>query len=118
MTQTPTEAAECVALASWLDRHEICYTHVPMGSSRSKQAGAVLKRMGAKAGVPDYLIFDCPNRPNWGVALEMKRRTGGRVDPLQRAWLAKLEQRGWLPIVAYGAEDAIEQLKSLGYGTD
>ncbi len=127
---TPTEHAECIALAKWLDRHGICYTHVPLGGTDAA-AGSRARAIGAKRGVPDYLIFDRPplrdamssSRPRTahiyvthGVALEMKRRTGGRVSSAQEEWLRRLSHRGWVPIVAKGAGHAVEQLVALGYG--
>jgi hypothetical protein len=118
-TPVPSEYQECVALAQWLDRHGIVYTHVPMGGLRDRKSAAKLKRMGAKAGVPDYLIFSSPpllwTQIN-GVAIEMKRRAGGTMTVPQRSWLADLGALGWWCMVARGAEDAIERLRSLGYG--
>ena len=128
MIDTPTEHAECIALAKWLDRHGVCYTHVPMGGTDAA-AGSRARAIGAQRGVPDYLIFDAPPYTNIlttkhgscsarGVALEMKRRDGtrSRVTKSQEEWLSKLSHRGWVPLVGYGCKHAIEQLEALGYG--
>ncbi len=129
--KVPTEYQECTTLAAWLDYHRVLYTHVPLGGKRDKREAMNLKRIGAKAGVPDYLIFTPPPnlvlaedqtgpepffvRPR-GIALEMKRQSGGRVEPRQRRWMANLERVGWVCLVARGAADAIDQLQALGYG--
>lgn len=125
--QLPTEAQECAALAKWLDRAGVLYTHVPLGGLRDRKAAALLRNMGAKRGVPDYLIFTTP--PHWwhtthqlatarhrGVALEMKRRKGGSLSEQQKWWIAQLKLAGWHVIVARGAQDAVTQLTALGYG--
>lgn len=53
---------------------------VPNGEARSAKTGARLKRMGVKAGEPDYVLI-------WkgrAIGLELKER-GGRQSPEQRA---------------------------------
>lgn len=114
----PSETQECIALASWLDRRSVIYTHVPMGGVRTQQGGTILRRMGTKAGVPDYLIFTPPPlMPDVrGVAIEMKRRKGGVVSPKQEKWLAYLSAIGWHALVARGFSEALMELKRLGYG--
>ena len=115
-----TEFQHCCELAIWLDRRQILYTHIPNGGLRNAREAASFKRMGVKAGVPDYLIFDVPKATRYvvsvGVALEMKRHINGKATALQKRWLKDLEERGWIPIVAHGFEDAIRQLEELGYG--
>ncbi len=76
----------------------------------------MLSLSGVKAGVPDLLIFDpSPCGTYVGVALELKRRKGGRVTALQRRWLDRLEERNWLAVVAHGSHDALSQLREAGY---
>ncbi len=117
-----TEYQHCVELAIWLDRNKILYTHIPNGGKRNAREAASFKRMGVKAGVPDYLIFDHPTNSigfyeQWrGVALEMKRDTNGATSAKQKRWLRELEERGWIALVCHGYEDAINKLKELGYG--
>lgn len=122
--QTPSEYAECAALVDWMDRHGLTYTHVPLGGLRTKREGAILRRLGARAGCPDYLIFSQPAGgwvdwdalPIRGVAIEMKRRRGGTLSPAQGRFVSKLEQCDWLVIVAHGAEQAVDRLRELGFG--
>lgn len=112
------EEHECRILCDWLNVWGVLYTHVPNGGSRSgAREGAKLKRLGLKAGVPDYLIFDVPKRLEArGIAIEMKRRKGGATSQAQQQWIADLRDRGWLAKVCRGADDAIAWLRSLGYG--
>jgi hypothetical protein len=114
----PTEDAEQLALATWLDLAGMLWCHVPNGGARAVQYRAKLRRLGLKPGVPDILIFDPPPKHPWapGCAVELKRVKGGRTSPEQVVWLAQLEARGWRCLVAPGAEAAILWLSSaMGY---
>ena len=79
----------------------------------------MLKVSGVVAGVPDLLIFTRPpNMPEkCGVALEMKRSEGkpSDVTQAQREWMAKLEDLGWVCIIGYGAQNALDALRALGF---
>lgn len=112
------EAREQRALAKWLDAVGVLWAHVPNGGNRDKVTGANLKAEGAKAGVPDVLIFTPPplhpNAP--GVALELKAPEGAKPSDEQMAWLERLAAQGWLTAWARGFAPAVEWLQSLGYG--
>ena len=114
----PTEEQEQLALVQWLELHKIRYTHVPNEGKHKVQYRVKQKRLGVKPGVPDILIFDHPPLypENVGVAIELKRRKGGRVTPEQTHWLTILQERGWAVAVCRGADEAIRFLESLGYG--
>jgi hypothetical protein len=77
---------------------------VPNGGSRHPAEGAKLKRMGVLAGVPD-LIVPIPAGRFHGLGLELKAQ-GGRLQPSQREYLAKLRWLGWQTAVAFGADEA------------
>jgi hypothetical protein len=116
----PTEAQEQVALARWMSNKGILFVHVPNEGKRSPMMGALLKRMGMKPGCPDLLILSRPRRlhkrTKWtGVAIEMKRVTGGRLTEAQDQWLEDLKRAGWQTKVACGAKEAAEFLVGLGY---
>lgn len=117
----PTEHQEQKALAGWLDDHRLLWCHVPNGENRDTVTGKNLKDAGVKAGVPDILIFTPPpSSPRArGVAIELKRRNRAKVSvsKSQKEWLAALESEGWVTSVAYGAQHAVEILRSLGYGS-
>jgi VRR-NUC domain len=114
----PSEYDEQCALARWLDFVGILYCHVGNGEARSPAAGAKLKRMGVKAGVPDILVFDPPPNPAHaqarGVAIEMKTQHGS-LSEKQKGWIERLTADGWLTYVCRGFDDAVRVLKSLGY---
>ncbi len=129
-TKPPLESRESEDFTRWLRRRRLLFCHVPNEGRRSQRRGAALKRQGLSAGVPDFLIFTPPPRdvPAFmgdpqsgrivravGVAVEMKRRSGGRLSDAQRVWLAGLSDCGWLTYVTRGADAAIEQLTRLGY---
>jgi hypothetical protein len=108
---TPTEQQECIALAKWLDRHGVLYSHIPMGGLRDKREAAIMKRMGVRAGIPDYLILEPPI-----CAVEMKRRRGGRLSAAQREVCSAMARHGWQVIVAHGAAEAVAALVEIGHG--
>ena len=68
-----------------------------------------MKMAGLNRGVPDLLIFE-PRNGKVGLAIEMKRKTGGQLSPEQKWWLAELEKRNWVAIVCNGAEEAIAEI--------
>jgi len=124
----PTEYQECADLARWLTRRGLAFTHVPMGGKRDRKEAAILATIGTKPGVPDYLVFSIPLRrstglreplqwPPSGVAVEMKRRNGGRVSKAQSQWIETLHACGWVAFVAHGAKEAIGHLDEMYRGT-
>jgi len=125
----PLEETEQITLASWLDWNKVLYCHVPNGGYRHPVTANRFKAQGVKPGVPDILIFSAPlSGWNWeierthtgikGVAIELKRKDKslGRLSDNQAHWISALRERGWLCNAFYGADAAIEYLKSLGYG--
>ena len=124
-SETPTEFEEQCKLAEYLDRQGYCWCHVPNGGNRDAKTGAKMKKQGAKKGFPDVQIFDEPNKirgmvgtriyKHKGVIIEMKRQNGSPSDvsESQKEWLQKLEARGWLTKVCYGADEAIDWLEQI-----
>lgn len=111
----PTEHEEACVLADWLTHRGLVFAHVPNEARRSFSLAARLKREGMSAGVPDYLIFSPSSSSDArGFAIELKRRTGGRVTPAQRGWLEDLRACGWECKVARGADEAIQWLTERG----
>lgn len=113
----PTEAQEQAVLVDYLKLLGLAFAHVPNGERRDAVTGARLKRLGTSAGMPDLLVFSSPpKRPDArGVALELKRRSGGKVTPEQRAWHARLEACGWVVRVVRGFDEARALLDELGW---
>lgn len=87
---------------------------------------AKLKRMGQSKGFPDFLIVipnvtgrklyvqeldeggsaDYNPTKDRVVAIELKRRKGGRVSPEQKEWLMVLNDAGIEAVVCRGFEEA------------
>ena len=111
------EAYEQRALAERLDRSRLRWCHVPNGGHRGMREAADLRRHGVKAGVPDVLIFTPTAAAPRGAALELKRmgETLAAVRDEQWEWLRALEAVGWRAVVAFGVDDAVAQLRALGY---
>jgi hypothetical protein len=112
------EHAEQVRVVHWLRVGGILHCAVPNGGyALSPLAGRRMVEAGLSKGAPDLLIFDSPpNAPgNRGVAVEMKRVGGDKPTPEQLDWHAKLAERGWVVVVAYGAGEALRELARLGY---
>jgi len=115
----PTELSEQIAVVRSLRAARLLFAAVPNGGRRDAREGRMLKVSGVVAGVPDLLIFTRPpNQPDkCGVALEMKR-SGGKpsdVTKAQREWIAQLEALGWICIIGYGAQNALDALRDLGF---
>jgi len=117
----PSEHDEAVALMRLVHLHEPQHPilkrlfHVPNGGLRSKASAGKLKAEGVRAGVPDYLLpTDGYARMNGvgpfnrylGLALELKRRKGGRTSDEQRDWIEWFDDNGWRVAVCAGHERA------------
>ena len=63
-----------------------------------------LKAEGVVRGIPDLFI------PQWNLWVEMKRVSGGRLSPEQKAMIIYLESIGNTVIVGKGAADASKQI--------
>lgn len=90
--------------------------HIPNEGRRHPATGQRLKQEGMKAGVPDYFL-PVPKEPYSGLFIELKRRFGGVVTPLQSGWLDALKQQGYAAHVAYGAVAAINIVTDYLKGT-
>lgn len=108
----PSETTESIALAKWLARTDLEFTHVPNGKHRTKIEGRHLKLMGVQAGFPDYLVFTPPRviYRGTGCAVELKKREGGRASDEQLEWLPKLAALDWVGVVAEGCQQAVAWL--------
>jgi len=115
--RTPWEQREQEALVELLRLAGICHAAIPNETASRAEAGKA-KARGAQRGFPDLLLFDPPPGGDaHGVAVETKRADGRPSDvrPEQREWLDRLDARGWVALVAFGCEHAVEELRRLGY---
>ena len=123
----PTEDQEAEALAQWLALKRLPFFHVANESGRGRAAmlrTAKMKRMGQAKGVPDYFViipakwaqYDLTKPADEDdksfmfasrlVAIELKRKKGGRVSPEQKEWLEILNDAGVEATVCHGFEEA------------
>ncbi len=117
MTTIPTEHAEQAAVVKWLRARGINFFAVPNGAHVSVKYRSLLKAEGLMPGVADLIILTPPRYGGgYVVALEMKRRAGGRLSPAQRLWRDNLDAHPWWRYcVALGAPEAIRMLVEMGY---
>ena len=111
----PPEWKEQRILANFLDRLPVVWCHVANERNTSPVKGYALKASGVKSGVPDVLCFTPSPKHFKPVAIELKRKKGGRVTENQKQWLEDLEKCGWSARVCKGADEAIEFLRELGF---
>lgn len=121
-----TEAEEQKAFVKYLEMRGLLFTavanentHSFMGRQVAMKIASRARSMGVKKGVPDILIFE--PRGGWhGCAIELKRLSGGKIYAEQRKWVQLLQDRGYYAFIAWGKDQAIEQLeeylKSEGQG--
>ena len=114
-TLTPKEDDEQAAFVTWLRLKHIAHFSVPNEGKRSHAAAKRLERLGRMAGVPDLIIIQ-PAKCGHPVAVEMKRRTGGKLSSAQIEAHRVMGEHGWHVIVARGCREAIAGMEKLGYG--
>lgn len=85
------------------------WTHLPFGEARSERTGARLKRMGTRAGAPDFLMI----LRGKAIGLELKTATGRQTET-QRETEALWTLSGGLYFVAKGYDAAIQFLEMVG----
>lgn len=106
----PDEDQEQAWLIQWVKREAPPEArrlfHVPNGGGRSKLAGATLKLLGVRPGVPD-LFLPVVRPPYHGLWIEMKS-LGPRSRPSaeQKDWLLYLDGQGYKTALCAGFEAA------------
>lgn len=112
----PTEDDEQYTFVEWLDLVGLRYTSIPNHTYNPwKSQQNKNRRLGLRKGFPDMIVLINPHRSKDGeghlLAIEMKRKKGGKVDPEQAKWLGALtglESPNIHATVAKGADQAIE----------
>jgi hypothetical protein len=113
----PTEMSEQIRYVRWLKDNHILFFHIPNGSNKTLSQRIAFKAMGLIAGVPD--VFVChpsqcsahDGKPLLGLFVELKRVSGSVTSQEQKDFMAKLNEKGYLAVVARGATMAIEITK-------
>lgn len=85
---------------------------VPNDGKRHPFEGYKYKKRGLKPGVPDVCL-PYPSGNFHALFIELKRRDGrNKPTPDQLKWIHNLRKAGNCAVVAYGWEDAWNQIKS------
>ena len=109
----PIERRTHIALADLL-RHTCrpnwWWSHIPSGEHRSEKTGALLKRMGTRPGMLDFLLISPTGEHHW---LEIKRGNAPLTEA-QQAFIEQLNRRGVPHHVARSFDDAVKQLTQWG----
>lgn len=84
--------------------------HCPNGGGRSKAEGGILKAMGVKPGVPDFMLPFASIQYK-GLAIELKASNGKLTDE-QRAWLKHSYENNWCVAVIRNLDDYLEVVRA------
>ena len=93
-------------LSKWIPELKLMY-HVPNEGKRTN--GAVLKKAGLKAGVPD-ICLPVARRGYNALYIELKYGSG-KLTKAQKDFVKKLKRENNLVKVAYGADQAEEIIR-------
>jgi len=84
-------------VCKWLDNKDILYIASLMGVNLGARVGAIRKRMGCKAGIPDLIILH-PSGKYHGMTLELKVK-GGHISEEQENFAGKAERLGYYAVI-------------------
>jgi hypothetical protein len=111
----PNEESEQSVVFDWAARQSCRYPelsllyHIPNEGKRSPGAGARLKAMGLKSGVPDICLPAA--RGNYhGLYIELKAQEGAPTTA-QTDFLIAVRKQGYCSYICFGAEKAIEIIR-------
>jgi hypothetical protein len=100
-------------------RPDVLWFHVANQRKADARTGAILKRMGALAGVSDLLLFrpsecgHCSGKHIEAFALEVKA-PGGRPTEAQLEFMARFSEAGGHTCIAEGLDRALAVLDAWG----
>lgn len=103
---TTSERYEQRVTVTHCDKKEYPYFAIPNAARRTLWEALEAKRSGMKAGIPD-LCFPVPLQGKGGLYVEMKKREGGIVSPMQKYWIIILKACNYRMEVARGSTEAI-----------
>jgi hypothetical protein len=105
----------CMQWVFWNEARYPCLKylmHSPNGGKRSVIEAAKFKRMGVRAGVPDFLLpIASPRRTFQGFACELKSSTGSTTEK-QDDWLNMLSQCGYKTSVCRSLDQFIAAISA------
>lgn len=116
-----SEHAEQVALFEWAALHAGRYPElgllfaIPNGGKRDPVTAARLRDEGVRPGVPDVCL-PVPSAGWHGLFIELKWGRNTTTDK-QNEWLERLTEQGYLAVVCYGWQEAVDVIMDyLGMG--
>jgi hypothetical protein len=113
-TPVPHEQNECIVFNGYLEllqqRHKFYYSHIANGGKRFRKTAIILKKMGVKPGVWDYILRG-QNQPV--IWLEMKHGNNN-LSKEQKEFREFNEALGDRFIIAWSARQALEGLVAIG----
>ena len=104
------EDIEQIKVVHWIKENTtLPVIHIANQRATSPYHGAMLKRMGVRAGVSDLFI---PRATNFyhGLFIELKTLTG-KASKLQMQFNKEMHEEGYEAVFAYGADEAIFIIK-------
>ncbi len=106
------EDVEQIKICDWVKQcTNLPFIHTANERRCSPQQGALLKRKGVLAGVSDIFIPRAHGKYH-GTFLELKTLKG-KPTPNQIKFIDEMNAEGYFSMVVYGAEEAIETIKTL-----
>lgn len=109
-TLRPTEDDEQIVVAEFCKYQHIPFVHIPNEGKRSAAYGVKLKEMGLQKGFPDIHIPQARGGYH-AMYIELKRDSRSHPTKEQLEWVAYLNKNGYYAVVAYGADEAIAEIK-------
>ena len=86
---------------------------VPNGGQRSKVTAARLRAEGVTPGVPDVMLaYPCAGSHALFIEMKRARPAPSSVSSAQRDMMSRLSAQGFRCVIAYGAGEAIDAVKS------
>jgi VRR-NUC domain len=111
----PTEEQEHLVIMDWVATQpqiSQIFVHHALERKCHPWQGSKFKRLGVKAGYPDFSL-PLANKTYHGLFLELKRRNKNLHPTVQQKWwIDYLNSAGYFARVAHGAKEAIEYIKS------
>lgn len=106
------EDIEQIKVCEWLkNKTDLPFFAIANQRECTPQYGALLKRMGVKAGVSD-LCIPRATKEHHGAFIELKT-LNGKLSPNQQAFLDDMIKENYFAVCCWGAEAAIEVIKKL-----
>lgn len=111
-----SEYTEQVSIFDWARYNESMYSELRLlnaslnGVKLTIGQAVKTKASGMKAGYPD-IFLPVAKAGYHGLFIELKEK-GGAVQPNQKWWKQELNAGGYLSVVCYGANEAIDMIKN------